>query len=402
MSLRKRFRVTLRELFIRLRAFRGFLLGFFVITTIAAIVIRYEYTLPFLHSYYEAVTLLFYAADLEYPDKRPLLELFFLIYPLLGLFIIIDGLNGIGESLKLGDPTSEIYNTEMAALMDEHVIIVGIGHLGNRVVDRLKTTNEDIVVIDKSDNTLHDDILEEFQREYWIPVIKGDATLTSTLEAANLRSARTMLILIDNDLLNLKIAIRARRINPHIKLIIRFFDQQLGKSIAERLNASILSTTMISTPSFVGRLKQRQQQSLSSSDDRTDHIIIVGLGNLGVRIVNELKDKETLVMIDMEAHHSLLDVIDFHEYDMPLIKGDATKEQVLLDADIETARALVITTGSDLTNLKNATVARRLNPDIQLIMRMYDDPLSEDTTGLLDAAVLSTTKIAVKEFLANL
>lgn len=50
--------------------------------------------------------------------------------------------------------------------------------------------------------------------------------------------------------------------------------------------------------------------------------------------------------------------------DVLAIPGDATDENIMVDANIKNARGVIITTGSDVDNLFITMTAREINPDI--------------------------------------
>ncbi|MER5886418.1 NAD-binding protein [Streptomyces sp. NPDC001941] len=61
-------------------------------------------------------------------------------------------------------------------------------------------------------------------------------------------------------------------------------------------------------------------------------------------------------------------------------------EQVLLDAGVERATALALLYEDDETNIRAALVARRLNPRLRLVLRLYNRKLGKHMTQLLDQA----------------
>ena len=57
---------------------------------------------------------------------------------------------------------------------------------------------------------------------------------------------------------------------------------------------------------------------------------------------------------------------------VPLIVGDAGREETLRAASIETCKALVVLSTDDVTNLKAALNARADRPDVRVVLRLFD------------------------------
>ena len=69
---------------------------------------------------------------------------------------------------------------------------------------------------------------------------------------------------------------------------------------------------------------------------------------------------------------------------LPVVVGDAFREETLHAASLETCLALVSVTSSDIVNLETALTARALREDLRLVLRLADDDLAEriqKTTG---------------------
>jgi Trk K+ transport system NAD-binding subunit len=62
---------------------------------------------------------------------------------------------------------------------------------------------------------------------------------------------------------------------------------------------------------------------------------------------------------------------------MPLITGDARREDTLREAGIQGCQALVSVTSSDIVNLETALHARALRDDLRIVLRLFDDDLAE-------------------------
>jgi Trk K+ transport system NAD-binding subunit len=107
------------------------------------------------------------------------------------------------------------------------------------------------------------------------------------------------------------------------------------------------------------------------SDGMKDHIVVCGLGHVGVRVVEALKELGApVVAIEKTQADSFGTVIE--SLGVPVHYGDARRDELLVRAGIRRAKAVVCATDDDLTNLEIAIDARRENPKIRVVMRMFD------------------------------
>ncbi|HEY0935882.1 MAG TPA: NAD-binding protein [Trebonia sp.] len=134
-----------------------------------------------------------------------------------------------------------------------HVLVIGLGAIGMRVVQQLHEAGRDVVVIERSDRNRH---LGQ-ARALGIPVMIADATLPETLAAARLANASAVAVLTSDDLANLETGLAVRdqlggrwRDTP---VVLRIFDPQLAHSVKETFGfRNVKSTAALAAPWFVG------------------------------------------------------------------------------------------------------------------------------------------------------
>ena len=99
-----------------------------------------------------------------------------------------------------------------------------------------------------------------------------------------------------------------------------------------------------------------------------DHYIVCGFGRMGRIICNELKSGGVpLLVIEQDRReHGISEEI-------PIIIGDATRDEILKEARIESAKGLISVLSSDANNLYVVLSARGLNHDLQIIARAGDE-----------------------------
>jgi Trk K+ transport system NAD-binding subunit len=107
-----------------------------------------------------------------------------------------------------------------------------------------------------------------------------------------------------------------------------------------------------------------------------NHIIVLGAGLVGLRVVRCLREwGEQVVIVDHNLHLSKRNTL--HELKVGMIEGDARHHQTLQDANIAEADAFIACTGDDAVNLYSTMRARAANPDVQIVMRVWDDSFSQ-------------------------
>jgi len=107
-------------------------------------------------------------------------------------------------------------------------------------------------------------------------------------------------------------------------------------------------------------------KSKSRGKDMKDHVIICGFGRNGRKVSLELKARnQDFVVID-KSHDVLM---GYNEEPIQFIEGDATDDDVLKDAGILKAKAIVTTMPLDADNLFVVLSARSMNPKVVIVSR---------------------------------
>lgn len=208
------------------------------------------YTLEDGHSYTEAVyftwSLIFGEPPERFPRHWALQSLFFVV-PVIGLVVIIEGIIDFALMLRDRRRSERGWCRTMAAAMNNHIVLVGLGRLGYRTFKLLRKLGEQVVVIERvADNQF----LEEVRRD-GAPLFICDARREAVLEDANVADARSVILATNDDLANLEIALDARRLSPKVRVVLRMFDQNMADKIRDGFNIHIaVSQTALAAPTF--------------------------------------------------------------------------------------------------------------------------------------------------------
>ena len=131
---------------------------------------------------------------------------------------------------------------------------------------------------------------------------------------------------------------------------------------------------------------------------RSGHVIIAGLSHVGYRCAGLLAQLgEPVVVIARE----------FDEWRLPtgrcctVCPGDVHDEAVLRRAGIERARAMIVAGDDDVANVSICLGARRLNPRLVIVARLFDQALAAHLKKAVPIdRVLSTSALAAPAFAA--
>ncbi|HEY9649503.1 MAG TPA: NAD-binding protein, partial [Coleofasciculaceae cyanobacterium] len=125
-----------------------------------------------------------------------------------------------------------------------HVVVVGLGRVGQRVAALLQQFKQPLVGI-----TLNSDFDLTILPE--MPLIVGN--LKESLAQANLATAKSVVVVTDEEMLNLEVSLMARDANPNSNLVIRTFGQGLSDNLSGLLpNAQILCAYSVAAEAFAG------------------------------------------------------------------------------------------------------------------------------------------------------
>jgi len=140
-----------------------------------------------------------------------------------------------------------------------HIVVVGLGSFGIRVVSDLHAEGYDVAVIERDvDNRFLSTVAD-----LDVAVIFGDATLRQTLEAARVDAARAVAVLTQDDMVNIETGIVLGEmfgprtmpdvVRPDVPIVMRVYDKELGAAVAQRFEfAYVRSTVELATPWFIG------------------------------------------------------------------------------------------------------------------------------------------------------
>ncbi len=128
-----------------------------------------------------------------------------------------------------------------------HYIVCGLGGIGIQIVRQLIAQGHEVVAIESDHNSrfLHT------ARSLNVPVIIEDASLSATLEAANIAHAESLITVTSNDMVNVEIALCAKGIVPRLPVVLRHHNSQFSAAVEQVFEFEhVLCPTELVSPSF--------------------------------------------------------------------------------------------------------------------------------------------------------
>ena len=137
--------------------------------------------------------------------------------------------------------------------MTGHVVVVGLGSVGIRVVEGLLAEGRRVVVVERDNDNRYLDRA----RALGVPVVIGDATQRQTHATVNLADASSVAILTSADLTNIETGLAVRESLgdrwDEVPVVLRVFDRDLARMMERNFGfLHVRSTSALAAPWFVG------------------------------------------------------------------------------------------------------------------------------------------------------
>ena len=158
------------------------------------------------------------------------------------------------------------------------------------------------------------------------------------------------------------------------------------KGLKAFLSATMLITLVLEasfTAGLVNRLIDRRLTGLwgRRAVPREDHVVVVGLGQLGLRLCLLLR-RCGIPLVAIDDREAGENVGLARELGLPVVLGRGADPSVLRRVSLHRACALAAVTDDDLQNLSIAMTAHAVAPDIRVVLRAGDGRVANETRSL--------------------
>jgi voltage-gated potassium channel len=106
----------------------------------------------------------------------------------------------------------------------------------------------------------------------------------------------------------------------------------------------------------------------------SNHIVVLGYGRMGQAVVEVLRERGIpFAVVDLDPDRCRY----LEEEHQPVVRGDATQDDVLRAVGVARATTLITCLADDAHNVYSILLARQLNPEITVIARAVEDGAEE-------------------------
>ena len=112
------------------------------------------------------------------------------------------------------------------------------------------------------------------------------------------------------------------------------------------------------------------------------HVIVIGLGQVGLRLCSLLRDSG-IAAVAVEVAEDAPNVRLARAYGIPVVIGHGEDREILRRVHVDRARALAAVTSSDLINVEVAVAARAARDSLELVVRVREGDVADETQTLV-------------------
>jgi Trk K+ transport system NAD-binding subunit len=166
---------------------------------------------------------------------------------------------------------------------------------------------------------------------------------------------------------------------------------------AVMLSGGALLAIFFSHLAAVATAERLEEQMGRRAQRLSRHAVVAGLGNVGYRVTRLLSELGLpAAVLELAPDARFVEAVRQRAV---VLSGDARLPENLERASIREAAIFLACTDDDLTNVLACLHARRLNPSIRTVARIFDDLLAERLTSAfqIDAAI-SSGKVTASAF----
>jgi Trk K+ transport system NAD-binding subunit len=190
--------------------------------------------------------------DFSFAEQAPWLRAYAIVLMVSGV-VLAAILFALLTQLLVSSRLERSFGQRRVGAMRGHVIVVGLGATGVRVVEDLVAAGRRVVVLELDPANRHLTRIRALD----VPVVTGDATDATVLATVNLASAAAVAVLTSDDLVNVETGLAVRdQLGDRwadVPMVLRVYDRELGVTIREGFGFRyVRSTEALVAPWIVG------------------------------------------------------------------------------------------------------------------------------------------------------
>lgn len=262
---------------------------------------------------YIMLALMVLEAPVDVPAE-PYLILFWYLQPVLAVYIVGQGAANFVRLFFMRDQRRSAWEVAVASTYRRHVIVVGIGHVGLRIIRELLQMGTEVVAVDLHASEEADAVL----REGNVPLILGDARTEIVLDNAGLSRARSVIVATSDDHINLEVTMRVQYLKQEMDksfpLIVRMWDDSLKRQIESIFadnNVKVMSASDLVAPAFAWAAVTDIEQTLQI-DNTTYNLIRLTVRQASFMVGKTIDAVENAEGVDIVLLHRGPDAPEVH------------------------------------------------------------------------------------------
>jgi Trk K+ transport system NAD-binding subunit len=271
------------------------------------------------------------------------------------------------------------FRKQIKRMNQKFLIVLGYNYTTSEIIKKANTEGVRTVVIEKDEYKINELHLENFTPS--VPCLMSDVHDPEALLKAGLNSpnCKAVISLFEDDNLNLQVALNSKFLNKNVKLAIKTTTHSQSEDlkdlgvevvenpyeiIAQQIDMALRNPHLLLLESWIHGVSDLNEKILKLPKGK---YVVYGFGKLG-RKIHEVLTRNGIEVVFIKPLSEDISVVPKDM--LHLVKTDGRDEkELLIEADIMNANAIIARTFSDTLNLSILTSARKLNPDIVTISR---------------------------------
>jgi voltage-gated potassium channel Kch len=162
-----------------------------------------------------------------------------------------------------------------------------------------------------------------------------------------------------------------------------------NKLFAALLMLASLAFVAILTAGIINRLRDRRLTGIVGrrAIPRSDHVVVVGLGQVGLRLCLMLRNLG-IGVVAVEREPSAPSVALARDYKIPVVIGSGGERTLLAKLSLDHARALAAITSDDGENIAITVAALAVREDLRVVLRAGDGDVTTEIRSLFNIGVV--------------
>jgi mRNA-degrading endonuclease toxin of MazEF toxin-antitoxin module len=190
--------------------------------------------------------------DYSFAAQSPWLQAFAIVFIVVGVTLVTTAF-ALFTNVLVSRRIEQSLGRRRVPSMVGHVVVIGLGSVGIRVVEGLLAKGRRVVVVERDDANRY----LGRARALGVPVVVADATQRQTHTMVNLSDASAVAVLTSADLTNIETGLSVREALAdrweQVPVVLRVFDRNLAHMMEQNFGfRHVRSTSALAAPWFVG------------------------------------------------------------------------------------------------------------------------------------------------------